>query len=367
MLRVSEPDLSELERDALIRAFDSTFISGVGEFVDECEKLIAKATGASHALVTCNGTASLHLALLALGIGPGDEVIVPSFTYIASVNAILYVGATPVFVDSSLDNWTILPDALPGSLSPRTKAIMGVHLYGHPFDYLSLSRFAKEHGLKLIEDAAEAPFSKSHGTRAGNMGDVASFSFFGNKVLTAGEGGAVTTNDSELFEKMKIIRNQGMDPLERFNHIMIGNNFRLNNLSAAILSAQLRRRSELLSKRQAISNAYQESLSEVDGISFQPISEWATWTPWLFSIILNPRANRSVTEVATHLWSHGIETRPFFKPAHLMTPYRNFPGSQNELPNAVKLASGGMNLPTSSLMNENEVFRVAELVSELLR
>lgn len=363
MLRVSEPDLSRLELANVNQAVESTLISGTGPFVVESEHSIQAMTGASYALATSNGTASLHLCLMTLGLAPGDEVIVPSFTYIASVNAILYVGASPVFVDVDADTWTIDPAEIVHAISPRTKAIMAVHLYGHPFDGKLIRDIANQHGLFVIEDAAEGHVSTSHGNRAGNIGDIASFSFFGNKVLTAGEGGAITTNRSNLYELAAVIRNQGMNPNRRFEHNVVGNNFRLNNVSAAILAAQLQRREEILQKRQTIIDAYTELLS---GTKFElhQRASWATTTPWLFSLLMPKGTRVSRDLVLRRLESRGIETRPLFLPAHSMKPYKNFRRGSKKFTNSIELSERGFNLPTSSKMSTTEAeWVVAELMN----
>jgi len=371
ILRVSEPDLSANEERYLSEAFQSTQISGVGNFVDSAQRLLQQATGAPHALVTCNGTASLHLALMAVGIEHGDEVIVPSFTYIASVAAILYVGAVPVFVDVQPDTWCLDPELVVKSITSRTRAIMGVHLYGHPFDAIAIEKIALEHELFVIEDAAEAPFSQAFGRIAGTIGNIASFSFFGNKVITCGEGGAVTTKDAELASKMKIIRNQGMNPNVRFQHDLLGNNFRLNNLSASLLCAQLERRVELVKKRQSVVDWYREKLADVAEVRQQPVADWATWTPWLYSVTLStPNLVSKRSEILRYLAERDIETRPFFIPAHKMKPYRKFVTSPDESKDFAignKLSSSGFNLPTSSLMTLDDVNRVVEVLKEALR
>ena len=358
MLRVSEPDLTDLERRYVLRAFDSSIISGAGEFVTKSECQFSEFTGARHSLVTCNGTASLHLALMALGIGPGDEVIVPSFTYIASINSILYVGAEPVFVDVDETSWTIDPDELKLAVTKKTKAIMAVHLYGHPFDYQLISRFAEDNGLKVIEDAAEAHFSTAYGVRVGTMGSIASFSFFGNKVLTCGEGGAVTTDSDELFNSMKIIRNQGMDPNRRFFHPIVGNNFRLNNLSAAVLSAQLERSDTLLRKRLEVTEEYDKLIEKYSvPVIKRPKADWATLTPWLYSILLPSSVAPARARIMADLAEAGIETRPFFTSAHEMPPYAKYRKASG-LDRGLQLSASGLNLPTSSLMGQEDIHKV---------
>ena len=365
-LRVSEPSLTGLEYRYVKKSYRSTQISGSGYFVERAEDQIKSLTGAAFALVTNNGTASLHLSLMALGIGPGDKVLVPSFTYIAAVNAILYVGATPVYVEISQENWTLSPERIDDLVDPSTKAIMAVHTYGHPVDSLKLQSIAKKHNLFLVEDAAEAPVSTSHGIKAGQIGDVASFSFFANKIIAAGEGGCITTNNEELYEKAKLIRNQGMSPNRRFEHNIVGNNFRLNNMSAAVLSAQLERSNELVKKRQLITERYFSLFGDLDLVDMQPICNWADWSPWLFSILLEPRRAKRRDELQAELLGAGIETRPFFIPAHLLKPYQGFLRPEQTMAVSEDISRRGLNLPTSAKMTERDVDRVVDNVSRLM-
>ena len=364
MMRVSEPDLGELEYSYLRSAFESTMISGHGRFVLSAEDGIKKLSGSDEALVTCNGTAALHLALMALGIGPGHEVIVPSFAYIAPVNAITYVGATPVFVDSDPMTWTLDPNKIEPLITSSTRAILGVHVYGHTFDFEAIRRIAVDHGLYVIEDAAEAHFASSHGKMAGSLGDISTFSFFGNKILTCGEGGAVTSNSKELAESMRIIRNQGMDPSVRFYHPVIGNNFRLNNLSAAILTAQLQRGAELLEKRQTVYDIYSKLVkTQVPELRLQPAADWALVAPWLFTVV-PPKG--TTTLIQKSLERQGFETRPLFRPAHTMPSFQNEASIRSDLSVAEEIASEGINLPTSSLMSEKDVNCVVVALKQAL-
>ena len=347
-------------------ALKSTLISGSGSFIQLAESQICAMTSSPYAFTTSNGTAALHLALMALGIGPGDEVIVPAFTYIASANAVLYVGAKPIFVDCDPVTWTIDTHAARAAITSATRAIIGVHLYGHPYNWRELNELATSYKLALVEDAAEAHFSVSFGRRAGTMGDVSTFSFFGNKVLTCGEGGAVTTGDEGLSRKLALIRNQGMDVEKRFYHPVLGNNFRLNNLSAAILTAQLDRRDELLRRRERIFELYREMLAHLEGeISFQVTAPWAEVTPWLFCIVLEKHTERrdSLIQQLSHV---GVETRPFFRLASEMPYFENLESTGSDFPAAKRVSQAGLNLPTSSLMNEALVEEVVRKLEKAL-
>ena len=238
-ISIANPILNGNERKYIDECIDTGWISANGRFVKEFEEKFAAFCGVRYALACCNGTVTLHLALLALGIGEGDEVIMPTLTYIATANAVRYCGATPVFVDSEADTWNISPEEIEKHITPRTKAIIPVHLYGLACNMDAILDIAKRHDLKVIEDAAEAHGAAWRNKLVGSMGDVGSFSFFGNKIITCGEGGMVTTNDPELYEKMKLLRAQGVDPNKRYWHTMVAYNYRMTNMQAAVGLAQL--------------------------------------------------------------------------------------------------------------------------------
>lgn len=365
-LPVAQPDLSGDELRFVTEAIESSWISSTGKFVDRFEKEFAAACDATHCLSVTNGTDALHLALLGQGLGPGDEVIVPSLSYIASANAVTYCGATPVFADVSMGSWTIDPDALQAALSPRTKGIMAVHLYGHPADMDALQRFADTHGLWIVEDAAEAHFAKYKGRTVGALAQSGTFSFYGNKILTCGEGGAVVLNDEETHARLAILKGQGMDPAERYSHPVIGHNWRLTNVAAAILCAQLDRADQIQASRQQVYRWYVTHLSDLPGIGLQPREPWADIAPWLFSITVEPgEYGCNATELAKQLGRLGIDTRPFFRPIHRQVPYREvFASRPMSLSNTDKLSSSGLNLPTFSGMLEDDVDRVSTAIRE---
>ena len=231
---IYQPSLSGNERRYILECLDSTWISSKGKFIGEFERGFAGFVGVRHSATVSNGTVALHLALVALGIGPGDEVIVPTLTYIASVNAITYTGATPVFVDSLEDTWQMDPDDVRRKISPKTRAIMAVHLYGHPCDMDALQSIAREHSVYLVEDCAEAIGTLYRGKHVGTFGDVGTFSFFGNKTITTGEGGMVVTNDETLHERAVHFRGQGLAAHRQYWHDVIGYNYRMTNICAAL-------------------------------------------------------------------------------------------------------------------------------------
>jgi len=337
---VYQPELSGNEKRYVLECLDSTWISSKGRFVSEFEERFASFAGTKQAISVCNGTVALHLALLSLGIGPGDEVIVPTLTYVAAVNAIAYVGATPVFVDSLPDTWQMDPADVRRKLTPRTKGILAVHLYGHPCDMDALTALARENKVLLIEDCAEAFGSRFKGRHVGTFGDIACFSFFGNKTITTGEGGMVTTDDKSLFERARHLKGQGLAEHREYWHDVIGYNYRMTNICAAIGLAQLERADEVIARKRALAEAYWEQLA---GLPVQMLGETGEVVSsfWMISILVPNAADRE--PLRQHLAGEGIETRPLFYPVHTMPMYASH---SQYYPVAENLASRGINLPS---------------------
>lgn len=363
MIPISMPDLSAVEKAYVNRALDSTWISSSGAFLEQFEQEFASEVAHSrHALAVTNGTMALHLALAALDVGPGDEVIVPSLTYIATANAVRYLGATPVFADVEVGSWGIDAHAIEALVTDKTVGVIAVHLYGHPADMDAINGVARRHGFWVVEDAAEAPFATYYGRRTGALADIATFSFYGNKVLTSGEGGAVTTNRDDLADRMRLLRGQGMDPQRRYYFPVVGYNFRMTNVAAAILVGQIERREELLAARQSVYRIYDDAFSGIEGIGLQPCMPWATISPWLYCVTVDPHRRDSVSQ---RLEAQGIETRPFFIPIHSLPPYRDY--RNGPMPVTASLAPSGINLPTYSSMTASDARLVAQRLIESLR
>jgi perosamine synthetase len=361
---VASADLSPLEESYVLEAVRSSWISSTGPFVTRFEATFAELCGVRAAISVSNGTVAIHLALLALNAGPGDEVLVPSMTYVATANAIRYVGADPVFVDVDPATWCIDPALLEQGLSPRTKGIIAVDLYGHPADMDAINEFADAHGLWVIEDAAEAHLARYKGRRTGGLGTIGTFSFYGNKIFTSGEGGAVTTNDVALEARMRLFRGQGMDPERRYFFPVIGYNYRLTNVACAILCAQLERSDEIADHRTRIHESYTHALQDIAGLTLQPVAAWAQPACWMFSVIIDPEAfGRTRDELAEFLAADGIETRPFFLPVHTLPPYRESVGAKRmPLPVSIELGESGINLPTFNRLTANQIARIAERI-----
>lgn len=337
---VYQPSLNGNEKKYVNECLESTWISSKGKFVNAFEKEFANYIGVDHAATVCNGTVALHLALEALGIGKGDEVIVPTLTYIASVNAITYTGATPVFVDSFEDTWQIDTDDVRKKITTNTKAIMCVHVYGHPCDMDALLSLKQDYKLFLIEDCAEAIGSKFNGQHVGTFGDVATFSFYGNKTITTGEGGMVVTNDATLNDRIVHLKGQGLAKYREYWHDAVGYNYRMTNICAAIGLAQLEQIEIVLEKKRAIANWYRKGFLNT-GFELHMESDNVTHSYWMCNILIPSHIDRDLLK--QHLIENGIETRPMFYPVHTMPIYSK-KYEKHEV--AEKLARRGMNLPS---------------------
>ena len=353
---VYQPDLSGNEKRYVLECLDSTWISSKGRFIAEFENGCANVVGAKYAVGVCNGTVALHLALVTLGIGPGDEVIVPTLTYIAAVNAIAYTGATPVFVDSLPDTWQMDPADVQRKLTPRTKGIMAVHVYGHPCAMEALAALAHQHDVFLIEDCAEAFGTRYQGKHVGTFGDIACFSFFGNKTITTGEGGMVMTDDKTLFERARHFKGQGLADHREYWHDVIGYNYRMTNICAAIGLAQLERAVEFITKKRQLAQSYREELA---GLPVEIHGEFGTATHsyWMISILVESAADRD--PLRQHLRECGIETRPMFYPVHTMPMYA---ARYQRHPVAENLAWRGINLPSWPGLSSEQVKSIVSAV-----
>jgi len=358
---VYQPSLEGNENKYVNQCLDSTWISSKGEFITKFEISFAERTGVKHAAAVCNGTVALHLALVALGIGPGDEIIVPTLTYISSVNAITYTGATPVFVDSLESTWQMDPEDVRRKLSPNTKAIMAVHLYGHPCDMDSLVSIKNEHGLFLVEDCAEAFGSMYKGKHVGSFGDISTYSFFGNKTITTGEGGMVVSNDETLHDRVVHFKGQGLAKHRQYWHDVIGYNYRMTNICAAIGLAQLERAEEFLAKKRQLAEWYEEGLNSLPVI-FHKETENVRHSYWMCSILVDDPAKREPLRDLLAL--NGIETRPLFYPVHTMPMYAT---KFQRHPVAENLGWRGINLPSWPDISKINVDIVVNAVKEFVQ
>lgn len=348
---VYQPELSGNEKKYVNECLDTTWISSQGKFVKEFETKFANYVGINHAIAVSNGTVALHLALVALGIAKDDEVIVPTLTYIASVNAISYTGATPVFVDSLEMTWQINPQDIERKITPKTKAIMVVHLYGHPCDMEAIMKIAKKYNLFVVEDCAEAFGSRIGKRHVGTYGDISTFSFYGNKTITCGEGGMVVTNDDTLNVRMMHLKGQGLAQHRQYWHDIVGYNYRMTNICAAIGLAQLEQADNFIARKRQVSEWYKEFLKDVPVSLHQEIDGY-THSYWMCSILVPKSEHRDL--LRNELEKRGIETRPLFYPVHTMPMYSD---RYQKHTVAENLGWRGMNLPSwPGLKKENIKF-----------
>ena len=355
---ISVPKLFDEERANLIDAFDSSWISSNGKYIRDFEEKFARFIGVDYGVAVSNGTTAIHLALEALNIGENDEVIVPDLTFAATINAILHSGATPVIIDVN-DEWCISTEEIKKAISPKTKAIIPVHIYGQPCNMIEILKIAKEHQLYVIEDCAEAHGAHIDNKKVGAFGDISCFSFFANKIITTGEGGICLTKDAGIAERLKILRDHGMNPKRKYFHDFVGYNYRMTNLQAAIGLGQLNKIVSFLEKRKKIEDLYKKYLINNPFIDFQPQKEGKVC--WLVSVLVK---NISRDKLKKLLLEEGIETRQFFIPLSKMDIYRNY--SQADNINTLKLSEEGMNLPTYLDLNEQDIQSICEKINQII-
>ncbi|NTU69705.1 DegT/DnrJ/EryC1/StrS family aminotransferase [bacterium] len=360
MIPVYKPSIGKKELEYVTDAVKSTWISSRGKYLDRFEKDFAKFCGAKYSVATCNGTVSIHLALEALGIGKGDEVIVPTFTYIASVNSITYTGAKPVFVESDKNNWNIDVNDIEKKITKKTKAIMVVHLYGHPSEMGPILKIAKKHNIYVVEDAAESHGALYKGKKVGAIGDIGSFSFFGNKTITTGEGGMIVTNSKKLADKARHLRGQGVSLKKNYWHDVVGYNYRMTNIAAAIGVAQLERINSIIKRKREIAKLYFQELKDVKELVLQREMPWAKSVFWMVSI-LAPKGKRD--SLMKYLAKNGVDSRPFFYPAHIMPPYKQ----NKKYSVAEDIASRGINLPSYPELTDNEIVKIANTIKRFFK
>jgi perosamine synthetase len=358
---VYRPELGGNELTYVQKCLESTWISSRGEFIDRFQSDFARFIGAENATAVTNGTVALHLALLGVGLGPGDEVIVPSLTYVAAVNAIRYVGATPVFADADAKTWQIDPDHVAKLITPRTKAILAVHTYGQACDLASLGVLCRKHNLRLIEDCAEA-FGTRIGTQhVGTFGDIATFSFFGNKTVTTGEGGMVVSRDANVHALICKLRGQGLAGDKEYWHDVVGYNYRMTNICAAIGVAQMERADELIARKRKLAFAMQASMADLP-LTFHLEQPGTTHSFWMISALTKTEAERDGLRRALRV--EGIETRPVFHPAHTMPMYA---AGQTGLDVSVDLSARGLNLPSWPGLSETQITDIASAARSFFR
>jgi perosamine synthetase len=365
-IAVAAPLLSGNELAYVTDCIKTNWISSQGKYVRKFEELFREYHNDRPSLAVSNGTVALHLALEALKIGKGDEVIVPDLTFAASVNAILYTGATPVLADIDPLTWNINIDHARKLVSSRTKAIMPVHLYGQPCDMEGIMQLAKEYNLLVIEDCAEALGSYYKGIPVGCFGDVATFSFYGNKTITTGEGGMVVFKNSFVAERAAMLRDHGMQKTRRYWHEEVGYNYRLTNIQAAIGVAQFERLNEFVDAKKKIAKTYSDAFGELEFLQIPVDIEDSGNSYWLYTMLVQPEAPFTRNELIEHLHTKGIETRPVFYTMHEMPPYQQF-GDANQLVISSKVSATGISLPSSVTLTEEELEHICRSVQNFCK
>jgi perosamine synthetase len=375
MIPVNEPLLDGNEKRYLAECIDTGWISSEGPFVERLEKEMAAAVGRRHGIAVCNGSAALEAAVAALALEPGDQIVMPAFTIISCAAAIVRCGLLPVLVDSDPVTWNMDPEALKSRLEAeigkgnrRIKAIMPVHIYGVPVDMDPVLELAERYGLKVIEDAAQMHGQSYRGRPCGSFGDLSTFSFYPNKHVTTGEGGMVLTDDDQLAERCRSLRNLCFQNRQRFVHEELGYNFRMSNLQAAVGVAQLERLQEFVARKRRMGRKYLELLADLPGVELMPEqTEYADNIFWVLGLVLKDELPLDAAEAMRRLGTKGIGTRPFFWPMHEQPVFRKMGLFEGErYPVAERLARRGFYLPSGMALGEPEIIEVAEAVKNLL-
>lgn len=367
MIPVCEPTIIGNEKKYVNQCFETNWISSGGPFIDEFEEKFSKFCHVKYGVSCTSGTAALHLALVSLGIGKGDEVIVPDFSMIALANSAIYSGATPVFVDSEMKTWNMNPDLIEEKITSRTKAIIAMHTYGCPPDMDRINAIAKKHGLKVVEDAAEGHGAIYKGRIAGSLGDVGCFSFYANKIISTGEGGMLVTNDKALADKARILKNHAFTK-PRFIHHDVGFNYRMANIQAAIGVAQLENAEKLVNMRKTNAELYYEELGGVEGITLPPKCPYGTSVYWMYGILVDEKKfGRGKDEIMALLEKSGVDTRSFFYPMHLQPVYMKNPeiDCSGKYPVSEQLYNQGFYLPSSGHLTPDQIKRVCDVLKSL--
>ncbi len=363
-ISVLEPLLGGNELQYVTECIKTNWISSQGKYVQQFEQEIRQYTGTKYALAVSNGTVALHLALVALGIKEGDEVIVPDITFGATLNAVVLAGAIPVIVDVDKQSWNISLERIKASITPKTKAIMPVHIYGNPCDMRSIMEVANKHKLLVIEDCAEALGSSISGKHVGTFADAGTFSFFGNKIITCGEGGAVIFNDENSYNRAKILRDHGMTPQKRYWHDVAGFNYRLTNLQAAVGCAQFEQLPDFREKRKLLFSWYEKHLLSSNFFDVQSYTAGSQTSYWLFTVLIKEDCFIDRDLLIDKLSKKGVDSRPVFYPMSQMPPFKKYPNNLNGTSESI--SSRGISLPTSVYLTEDDIIKIAKRIIDCI-
>lgn len=361
-LELDAPSVGKLEKSYLNKTIDSGFVSTFGPFVPAFEEEFAKYIGMKKAVSTQSGTAALHMALHALGIGEGDEVIVPALTFVATVNPVIYVRAKPVFVDVDIDTWNIEPDEIEKNITKKTKAIIPVHFYGNPCDMDKIIKIAKRHDLYVIEDATESLGAKYNGRYAGTFGDLGCFSFNGNKIITTGGGGMITGSDEKIIAHIKFLVNQARDESKGYYHPEVGFNYRMTSIEASLGLAQMKRLDSFLNKKKTFNAIYKRELKDIGCIKFQKEYAPSRSSHWFTCIMF--QGDMDITKIQKLLREKGVPTRRIFMPITEFPPYRMYRRMKYE--NSYGIYEKGLCLPSSLLNSDSCIRYVCKKIKEII-
>lgn len=363
IIPVCEPTLAGKEKEYLLDCLESNWISSAGKYIPAFEEKFAAECHCKYGVACGNGTVALHLGLAALGLEPGDEVILPTFTMIATINAVTYAGATPVLIDSEACTWNMDVEQLADKITPKTKAVIPVHTYGHPVDMDPMMELAEKHGFFVLEDAAEAHGAEYKGRRAGGLGHAAGFSFYANKIITTGEGGMITTNNAKFAALTQNLRDHAFSHERHFWHKFVGFNYRMTNMQAAIGLAQTEQMGGFVENRRRNAALYTEYLQEIPGIVTPPEAAWAKNVFWMYSILVEDEFGMTRDQLRAYLARNGIETRTFFIPMHLQPIYYEaFKGQR--YPVSEMLCQRGFYLPSASSLTAQQIKYITGIVHQ---
>jgi len=367
MIPVCEPVMNGRELKYVMDCVETNWISSAGKYITLFEEKFSQYCNVPYGVACSTGTTALHLALVALGLGPGDEVIIPDFTLIVSANTVILTGAKPVLVDVDRRTWCIDPRLIEEKITPRTKAIMAVHMYGHPCDMDAILDIARRHNLYVVEDCAEAHGAEVNGRRVGSLGDVGCFSFYGNKILTTGEGGMVVCKDEKIAERMRLLRNQGFEA-PRFVHNVIGFNYRLTNIQAAIGLAQTEMVEEKVERKVWIGKTYNELLAGQPDLTLPVEEPWARNVYWMYGVVVGDGFGVKKDDLMPMLTAKGVDTRSFFCPMSLQPVFRGndekFADISGDYPVSVDLWKRGLYLPSGIGLTRGQMEEVVEKLLE---
>lgn len=364
---VNEPVITAAAKKYVADAMDTGWVSSAGPYIGKFEQAFAEYIGVKHAVAVTSGTAALHVALLGLGIGNGDEVIVPDFTMIASVFAVIYTGATPIFVDAESDTYNIDVSKIEEKITEKTKAIMPVHIYGHSVDMDPLLVLAKKHNLTVIEDAAEAHGALYKGMKCGSMGDVSCFSFYGNKIITTGEGGMIVTNDDAVALRARRLKDLAHLPEHRFWHNEIGYNYRMTNLQAACGLGQLESIEEFLAHKRWMTAEYEKRLKNVKGLRLPITKDYAKNVYWMYSVLVTEDFPMTRDQLRAALREKGVDTRDFFPSSARQPIIQKLYHREEHFPVSERIAARGLYLPSGLALTQEQLQYVCDQILDISR